>query len=371
MRWIGVLFFTVSILTRISAQQLPENVRPQLNTAQKLILATDYIAAKNVLDNYIKSNNTDKYGYYLRGMVYMRSQDLSAALLDLNKSLSIDKKFDAAYNLIGYCYFISEDYEIAIKYYDKAIDINDSISEYFTNRGHAYSYLHDYIDAMKDLNKAIVLDSTNYLAYNNRGYAIYYNQNIEQPSKLDLENAEKDFDICIKLQPGFRLAYRNRGVVRYYLKSYDLAYKDLKLATQWDDEDDVALHALGRTLQALGQHAQAIEYFKKCIALKNYIALFYVDKSESELKLKNYAAASTDLNTAINLSPLLKGQVYFLHSRIAGAQDDKTAMLEYIKSAYKAKFFNTNNIYKLLTDEYLSKYKEDKDYRKLIDEIRF
>lgn len=371
MRWVSVFFLSLSVFTRISAQQIPNYVQPQLNTAQKLILSTDYIGAKNVLDNYIKTNKSDKYGYYLRGMVNMRSQDLSAALLDLNKSLNIDKKFDAAYNLIGYCYFISEDYEIAIKYYDKAIDINDSISEYFTNRGHAYSYLHDYIDAMKDLNKAIALDSTNYLAYNNRGYAIYYNQNIEEPSKLDLENAEKDFNTCIKLQPGFRLAYRNRGVVRYYLKEYDLAYKDLKLATQWDDEDDVALHALGRTLQALGQDAQAIEYFNKCIVLKNYIALFYIDRSESELKLKNYAAATTDLKTALNLSPSLKGQVYFLLSRIAAAQDDKISMLDFIKFAHKSKYFNTNNIYKLLTDEYLSKYKEDKDYRKVIDEIRF
>lgn len=351
--------------------QIPDSMQPQLLAAQKLILATDYIGAKNELDMYIKSNRNDKYGYYLRGMVNMRLQDLSEALMDLNKSVYLDKKFDAAYNLLGYCYFISEDYEIAIKYYNKAIDINDSISEYFNNRGHTYSYLHDYIDAMKDLNKAIVLDSTNYQAYNNRGYAIYYNQNIEEPSKLDLENAENDFNTCLKLQPGFRLAYRNRGIVRYYLKRYDLAYKDLKLATQWDSDDDVALHALARTLQELGQHKQAIEYFDKCIALKSYIALFYIDKSESELKLYNYEEAKKNLNMALNLSPTSKGIIYYRLSRIASAQDDKLAMLENLKAANKAKFFTTKNIYLMLSDEYLSKYKDDKDFIKVKDEIRF
>ncbi len=371
MKHLCILSLLFIFLLKVSAQQLPVNIQPQLNTAQKLILATDYIGAKSILDNYIKTYKTDKYGHYLRGMVNMRMQDLSAALADLNKALSLDKKFDAAYNLLGYCYFISEDYEISIKYYDKAIDINDSISEYFTNRGHAYSYLHDYIDAMKDLNKAIALDSTNYLAYNNRGYAIYYNQNIEEPSKLDLENAEKDFNTCIKLQPGFRLAYRNRGVVRFYLKSYDLAYKDLKLATQWDEEDDVAIHALARTLQELGQHTLAIEYFNKCIGLKNYIALFYIDRAESELQMNDYTAATTDLNTAMNLAPSAKGKVYFLLSRIAAAQEDKSSMLDFIRYAYKAKFFTTKNIYLLLSDAYLSKYKEDKDYRKVIDDIRF
>jgi tetratricopeptide (TPR) repeat protein len=344
---------------------------PQLNTAQKYILSTDYITAKTILDDYIKHHKNDKYAYYLRGMANMRLQDLSTALMDLKKVVAIDAKYDPAYNLLGYCHFISEEYALAIKYYNKAIEINDTISEYFTNRGHAYTYQHNYIFAMSDLNKAVDLDSSNYLAYNNRGYAIYYNQNIEAPSKLDLTKAESDFNKCLKLKPGFRLAYRNRGVVRYYLEYYESAYKDLKLATQWDEDDDIALHALGRTYQKLNQHTQAIETFSKCISMKNYVYIFYIDRAESYFVQKNYIAAITDLNYAINLNPSNKGEVYYKMARVYAAQNEKNKMMEYLRSSSKVKYFSSEKIQLLMQDEYFDTHKSDKDFSKFLNDLRF
>jgi len=112
----------------------------------------------------------------------------------------------------------------AIVDYDKAILINPKYETAYNNRGLAKSNQLDYNGAILDYNKAIELDPNNANIYNNRGKTKYTQQ--------DYLSALVDFAIVIDIDPKNAEAYCNRGIVKFRLGKNEEGCSDLNKAVE-------------------------------------------------------------------------------------------------------------------------------------------
>ena len=81
--------------TTISAQN--KYFLTYYNKAEKLYQAKDFINAKLYYDSALKKNATHAYSYFKRALSVYAEENLTAAILDLNKSISLDPAYADAW----------------------------------------------------------------------------------------------------------------------------------------------------------------------------------------------------------------------------------------------------------------------------------
>jgi tetratricopeptide (TPR) repeat protein len=113
----------------------------------------------NALINYNRSISLDKtnpYPYNSKGALYYQFLSVdSLAILNFNKALSLDKtNILALYNIRIYAKY-QEEYKEAIKYLTKAIKLNKEFQKAYEARACCYYYLNKTKKAIKGFKKAL------------------------------------------------------------------------------------------------------------------------------------------------------------------------------------------------------------------------
>ena len=236
--------------------------------------------------------------YYELGHLYLKKSDKIHAVSAFKLSVDIDPENPYYNNSLAYAYVKAELYDDAIEYYQKAIKINPD-PEWTSIVCHALGAIYaeikenheaaeatfnagmvldpknvdiqlslgDLFMAQGDLDRAIKtycdaisVDPLNFMTYAKTGLALW--------EKDYLEESVVAFHKSIELNPDFEIAQNNLGVV--YLDGYGdpkSSVEYFKNAININPNYTLAYFNLARAYQAIGDKAQAAEYYQMTMDL--------------------------------------------------------------------------------------------------------
>ena len=158
-------------------------------------------------------------GFYNRALYYKKSRQYSLALKDINKAIVLND-FAPSYYLRGELYLMTNNINNAFKDFTRVLTLDPSMVDAYIHRGNLWLDKQKFTEALKDYNIAVLLDKTQVDAYINLGF-IY--MNLKENSKAHL-----NFELAKKIMPNNYLIYFNKGLLYQLEKKQDLAYKQFE-----------------------------------------------------------------------------------------------------------------------------------------------
>ncbi|MCH5241162.1 MAG: tetratricopeptide repeat protein [Muribaculaceae bacterium] len=188
-------------------------------------------------------------GYTARARLELERNDTTAALDDIEKSLSITKAEINPYLMKAEIYWKRQDWQNAGSAIDAAIRLRPELPDLYVNRAFVRYNSDDFFGAMSDYNYAIEIDPDNSAAYFNRGLLRY--------EVKDLEKAEQDMTQVIRLNPENVHAYFNRGLIELEEEKNKEALADFRIIEQKYPRFYPIYYAMAEAERNLGNNRQA------------------------------------------------------------------------------------------------------------------
>lgn len=211
----------------------------------------DYVNALTDCNQALNFNSHNLETYLNRGLAFFQLGNYQAALADYNHVIEENQQDLRAYYNRGLVWFEMQQYQQAIADYNQALFLSDQANStqqasIYNDRGLAQLMLRNIAGAITDFSQAIALDERNYRAFYNRACACHQNH--------DLPGAKRDFTIALEIDPEQPEVYLSRGLISYELGYFQIAFSDLKTASQQfqkqgDEEAWQKTKALVHTLQ--------------------------------------------------------------------------------------------------------------------------
>lgn len=149
-----------------------------VNTALKQIDQNNLFGAQTSLTRALDINPNHIESLKLRGKVKDRLGDFTGALQDINKAITL-KPDGEAYYIRGLVYLSTQNYQGAVDDFSKAIDYDKTNGMRYHQRGYSYCLLGKstgnnsyFAAALYDFNKSISLNPSNIESYLYRGMAM-------------------------------------------------------------------------------------------------------------------------------------------------------------------------------------------------------
>lgn len=187
----------------------------------------------------IEKNPAAWLAYANRGVILMQEGNISEALYDFDKALSLVDDADIRFN-----------------------------------RAKVHLLMNDNDKAIADLTRAIEFFPYKDSYFNNRGFAYF--------SSGSYQKALKDFADAIKLNPGNRFAWANMGKVYYEEGELHNALHSLNRALELGLDHEEAYYYRALTLDRLGRIEEALESAKR--SCKSSGRKFYCDYADELLR---------------------------------------------------------------------------------------
>jgi tetratricopeptide (TPR) repeat protein len=192
-----------------------------------LIVDSDDESAKRVAKRGLKviedvTNQKIKSTAVIRlfkGLSYGFKGQWAEAIVEYDKAIEINPRYDWAYFSRGGIYVFKGQYDKAIADYNKAIEINPRYAEAYISRGGTYLTKRQYDKAIADYNKAIEINPRYGDAYFSRGGTYL--------TKRQYDRAITDYNKAIEINPRYAMAYFSRAVAYFYKKEYEEAWDDV------------------------------------------------------------------------------------------------------------------------------------------------
>lgn len=199
--------------------------------------------------------------YFKRGVVYLNQNELTKAINDFNKALSIDESYD--YFLFrGLAYLKLEKYRQVISNLKKATQLDNRSFTAHAYLGVAHFRCNEYEKAIKILERANELHEKDALTNFYLGYSYFSTQSWErvEPAlnkalNLGIDNSKKQLIIAL------------RGESRFHEKRYTEAITDLQLAIKNYPRDAELFYLLGKSLYETNQIQAGKDYLLKAKSL--------------------------------------------------------------------------------------------------------
>lgn len=179
----------------------------------------DYEDALDTYTALIKYDKKNANAYFLRGSVYLNTNQGKKALKDYEKAVEVDSGNYEMYEGIYQNLKNSGQEEEAVKYLEKALDIKPKEGADYAQRGHIYYLMEDYDNAKKNLDKAIDKNDKTALLY----LAEVYN------ALGQVENAQALLENYVKDNAGDSEALNTLGMMQLNDGNYEDALKYFEL----------------------------------------------------------------------------------------------------------------------------------------------
>lgn len=137
----------------------------------------------------IESEPENSQLYYERALAFYEYGDLSSALNDFDKTISLEPDFASAFHDRGICKLELDMPDKALLDFNEAIELDDQYHEAYFNRALAYDALGNPKAALADLDKAIRINPEFGDAYYNR--AVYQLNTDRDKACADFKKAEE------------------------------------------------------------------------------------------------------------------------------------------------------------------------------------
>ena len=200
-------------------KQLPEHKYFLMNKAVCEVAVKRYEDAEKTYARLIKLYPKFDSAYLGRAQLYLAEKDTAKALVDVDKSISLNKNESNAFVLRSEIKMhYNDDTKGALEDMDEAIKLEPHYAGYFINRAYMKYKLDDYFGAMADYDYALSLEPTNVTAYYNRGLL-----------KMEVSENNKaidDFSYVLKSDPDHVMARYNRATLYHKTGQYKKAIGD-------------------------------------------------------------------------------------------------------------------------------------------------
>jgi serine/threonine protein kinase/tetratricopeptide (TPR) repeat protein len=183
-------------------------------------------------------------------------------------------------------------YERALENYLRVSELEPHNVAGFVRVAGAYDKLGMPEKAIESYQKAIKLDPTYYEAYKDFGIFYYSHGNYSE--------AAKQFQFAVDRAPGNYDAYAYLAAALDDL-GRDAEAKQALLASLKLRETSRALNSLGVILQSEGKDAEAVEYFRRAIAINPLVNTYFLNLADSNRRLGHLRSAAAEYREALRL----------------------------------------------------------------------
>jgi tetratricopeptide (TPR) repeat protein len=307
-------------------------------------------------------------GYFFRGYSYLKKRDYENALGDFQIVTELEPKNHKAFFYAGKAYYSLGLYNKSIEYFNKTTALNSKHVSAINDKGMAYFQLKKYDEAIISFKHALELDPKFAMAHNNIGSAIYFNQNVANPTKRDLERARDAFGKAIEINPTLFIAYYNRSSMFYFLKDYNASYADILKAIQIQPENGMCYFYGGVTQGKMENYDGAIYHLKEALDLIPTLHFAYEEMGNIYLEQKQYVEAIDMYEKAMKManSSTYTGLMYYYIGITNAYQEDESAMYSALKKANVNKVFKDKKVYQAFQKEKAFKdYRRKKEFQKI------
>lgn len=236
-----------------------------VDKAELLIENGNYHEAIKILDAAIESFDDYAKAYFLRGFVYKKIKKDSDAIINFQRSLSIDKDQVATYINLGEMFFSKDNLEKTLDYFLSAFKLD--------NKNEGLIYKISYI-------------------YKNIG---------------NIENAIKYINLCISINHSKSYYYLFRGACYDEESNYDLALEDYNTALSINADNHLVLHNRSNTYLKINEFSKALMDITRAIEINSEESNYYYLRAKvitySGLTKENIENAIKDLYHALKIKP--------------------------------------------------------------------
>jgi tetratricopeptide (TPR) repeat protein len=274
--------------------------------------------------------------YLAKGINAYANDSLTAAVDYFSKAIKLDPKLNEAYLQRGNAYYTLrkyqnayDDYAVlttrgirqpevyarkaslldsagykdkAIIEYSNAIHFDSTQGSYYAARGDLYFQKEDFIHAVADFEKAVNRKFISSEIYSKYGYSLM-RLNKDKPAVVCFTKA-------IALEPKDYMDYANRAYTYYDMHDLDLAITDFEHYLENVPDDVHAWYYLARSQEEQGYNKEAIQSFRKVLALKNGYEETWFHLGIVYGNLKDFKDAMDAFDEAVKQSPD-KGYLYY------------------------------------------------------------
>lgn len=205
----------------------PQNTTSEMIEVESHLKNGNFNQAITILTDLILKNPTNEIIYYWRAFSYFMSGDLSNAMVDIEKSISLKDKDSKSYTLKGDILLRMNQITDSLKYYNLAIQYDKTNPEAYLGAGIATIQNGDIDDAIWFWEEAIKYDPQNFFAYRNLAMAY-------QEKKI-YDKSIYNWGKCIELNNSNPILYFERSRV-YFNVNPGLALQDLNKAIELKDD---------------------------------------------------------------------------------------------------------------------------------------
>lgn len=274
------------------------NLEDAKNTVEEALNIThDYLPARELLDKV-------KMKSYYKGKTYYNSKEYDHAIIELQRSVTIDNDFKGAHLLLGKTYFKLGNLEAAETGVKEALRIDatyESASELLTKikqkhkeQGDIHRNRQLFIEAVNSYQRAIRIDYKYKEVYNNLG--IVY-RNMKEYSK-----AINSFQEAISIDGNYEEPYNNLSIVYLEIKEFTKAVSSLKHAITLKPDNPTAFRNLAITYFKMRNLPDACKTLLKSLSLDA--------NNQKTLKLQEIIRQATYKH----------GQSYYVRGDLASAE---------------------------------------------------
>ncbi|GAB3203324.1 tetratricopeptide (TPR) repeat protein [Pontibacter aydingkolensis] len=221
---------TVAESTITQLKKFNESTSAKINTATVGFVSVKSFDQKNSLAEL----------YNIAGRCKYEMKLTKDALKDLDKSLSFNKRYSAAYYNRGVVYYSIGDYKKAIKDFSSNLVHGTKKSKDYFVRAQSYQMLNKHSEAISDYQTAILVDTALVDAHYYRGISLAKLGTLEEA--LLYYNMYLDSDFIEEASANY---YAERGTIKFKLRQYEEARKDFLKALEIDTVNTEALYGLG------------------------------------------------------------------------------------------------------------------------------
>ena len=256
-------------------RKLSDVLKVQQEISQKISTALKHTLTgeEKMKVNGTSTENAEAYKAYLKGRYHWSKFDLISSKKAADyfvEAIEIDPTYAVAYAGLADAYYrLSNVYaptraampkaKAAAK---KALEIDDTLSEAHAAMGIIrLFYEWDWLGAREEFNKAIESNHNNAIAH--QRFGLYFNL------LGRFEDARKELELAMLIDPLSPHSYWSLTLTYFLTRQYEKAIEEVQKALEMERDYKPALYLLGRAYEQCGQLDQAIEVFKRILALSN------------------------------------------------------------------------------------------------------
>jgi tetratricopeptide (TPR) repeat protein len=247
------------------------------------------------LDRAIALDDKNARAYRLHGnLTRQAGGNLAGAEADLTKAIALDPQDAEAFEQRGIVYTNTHRFDRAIADYDQAIRLKTDYAQAYSDRGATYYLTGNYEKAVSDCDEALRVDPDRPRTWSNRASAY---------KKLgQLDNALADSNEAIQRDPKDPEYFDNRGLTYAKMKEYDKAIADYDQAIKLQQRANYLTNR-GDSYQFKGELGTALDNYNTALKLDPNFALAYNNRAVLYNKMGERAKALADYEAAMRLDP--------------------------------------------------------------------